>query len=100
MLAVSALEGTRRRNVRVIHKGILQAEHGGRFDVTDAPVRIGRSPLCQIVLDDAEVSAHHCEVYATTEGVQIRDLGSKNGTFVNGLRIREGWLTRSCTIGV
>jgi DNA-binding NtrC family response regulator len=50
------------------------------------------------LLDDAEVSGAHCEVRAGAEGLLLRDLGSKNGTFVGGLRVREAWLTSACTI--
>src|SRR5262249_42601953 len=51
-----------------------------------------------IVLEDREVSAVHCEVRAEGQGVLVRDLGSRNGTFVNAVRIREGILTGPCTL--
>jgi hypothetical protein len=45
---------------------------------------VGRHPNCTIVLDDTFVSAEHAELESTAEGWLLRDLGSTNGTFVNG----------------
>ena len=48
---------------------------------------IGRSPTVGVVINDPNVSRQHAEVWRTDQGVAIRDLGSTNGTFVNGHRI-------------
>jgi ABC-type multidrug transport system ATPase subunit len=59
-------------------------------------VRIGRAPDCDIVLADPHVSRNHAELrWEERGGWQVRDLGSHNGTYVNGRRItvaplREG----------
>ncbi len=45
---------------------------------------IGRSPRCSIVLRDREVSRRHAELFALDDAFCIRDLGSSNGTNVNG----------------
>jgi two-component system cell cycle response regulator len=46
---------------------------------------IGRSPQCQVHVDEDGVSRRHAQIELTTEGnVQIVDLESRNGTFVNG----------------
>ena len=50
---------------------------------------IGRSPECDIFLDDVTVSRRHAEVVVDGDAVTIRDLGSLNGTFVNRRRIDE-----------
>jgi DNA-binding NtrC family response regulator len=91
---------TRKRNVMAVRKGLLRPKHGEPVPVDDAPLLIGRNPQCHVVLDDAEVSGAHCEVRAGAEGLLLRDLGSKNGTFVGGLRVREAWLTAACTIRI
>jgi DNA-binding NtrC family response regulator len=44
------------------------------------------------VLDDAKVSAVHAEFVATEHGVRVRDLGSRNGTFVAGVRVGDVFL--------
>lgn len=52
---------------------------------------IGRSAAdCHIVLDyDKSVSSRHCEIFEKENQVLVRDLGSTNGTFVDGRRIEE-----------
>lgn len=52
----------------------------------DRPIRIGRDDL-----DSPYVNVEHAEVRLTQDGVQIRDLDSKNGTRVEGHRVDGGW---------
>src|SRR5687767_11745264 len=82
------------------------AAHGGTFElwITEgtAPERawrhegdqfsIGSHPSNELVLRDAAVSRFHCEVRCERDAVLIRDLDSRNGTFVEGVRVREAWL--------
>jgi len=58
----------------------------------DQPVTIGRGSDSVVQIHDGKISRHHCEVRATPDGYFLRDLGSKNGTFVNGARISEARL--------
>jgi ABC transport system ATP-binding/permease protein len=52
-------------------------------------VRIGRAPENDVVVDDMLVSREHAELHGNpVEGYELVDLGSHNGTFVNGERIR------------
>ncbi|MEU0334557.1 FHA domain-containing protein [Streptomyces sp. NPDC006193] len=54
-------------------------------------MRIGRSLENDLVVSDLQVSRHHAEFHATPDGrFEIRDLGSHNGTFVNGQPIAKG----------
>jgi DNA-binding winged helix-turn-helix (wHTH) protein len=46
---------------------------------------IGREPGCDIEIPDRQVSRHHARIIPTPEGIQLEDLGSKNGTHYNGL---------------
>src|SRR4030095_4555293 len=46
------------------------------------------------------VSSIHCELRADGQGVLVRDLESKNGTFIGPVRIREGILTSACTLQI
>jgi DNA-binding NtrC family response regulator len=82
----------------VVLGGLLSAPGRAPVRVTSQGITIGRNPQCSIVLDDNEVSTLHCEVRAEPHGVLLRDLGSRNGTLVGGVRIREGILTAPCTI--
>jgi class 3 adenylate cyclase len=51
---------------------------------------VGRSSACDVPIRDLTVSRHHGEVEAAVAGLRVRDLGSTNGTFINGVRISEG----------
>jgi HD-GYP domain-containing protein (c-di-GMP phosphodiesterase class II)/pSer/pThr/pTyr-binding forkhead associated (FHA) protein len=53
----------------------------------DERLSIGRLPSCDVVLDDASISRRHAEVLHTDAGWIVRDLGSTNGTLLNGVRI-------------
>lgn len=48
---------------------------------------VGRNEACDLVLDDRKVSAVHMELVATERGVRVRDLGSRNGTFVREQKV-------------
>jgi transcriptional regulator with GAF, ATPase, and Fis domain len=52
-------------------------------------LRIGKAPDNDLVLGDDTVSRHHCELTRTADGVLVRDLGSTNGTRVQGARVTE-----------
>lgn len=55
-------------------------------------ILIGRQEDCQLRIPSAQVSRHHCEVVTGGSGVRIRDLGSSNGTYVNGQKVEEAEL--------
>jgi hypothetical protein len=50
-------------------------------------LKIGRLPLNDIIIDDVSVSREHATLIISGDEFSIRDLGSSNGTFVNGMRI-------------
>jgi pSer/pThr/pTyr-binding forkhead associated (FHA) protein len=52
-----------------------------------APIVIGRLPECTVVLADTNISRRHAQVTLEGGDVVVTDLGSTNGTFVNGRRI-------------
>lgn len=54
---------------------------------TDRAITIGREPDNDIVVDDLLVSRHHAEVRPTPSGHVLQDLGSSNGSYVNGHRV-------------
>ncbi len=56
------------------------------------PIVVGTSPECDLVVDDAHVSRRHCAIALVDAGVVLRDLDSKNGTFVGDVEIHEAVL--------
>jgi ABC-type multidrug transport system ATPase subunit/pSer/pThr/pTyr-binding forkhead associated (FHA) protein len=49
---------------------------------------IGSGPECDLVVDQPTVSDRHCRLTRTVDGEFLEDLGSANGTFLNGVRVR------------
>jgi hypothetical protein len=61
---------------------------GRRVAMEDGPLVIGRLPECNIVVEDPNVSRRHAEVRRDGPDVVVADLGSTNGTRVNGAQVR------------
>ena len=66
----------------------------GPFDhanvvLADRPLVLGRDPHCEVVLDDPGVSGRHALLQRTPAGVEVVDLGSANGVFVDGQLVRK-----------
>jgi len=53
---------------------------------------VGRQPSCDIILRFPNVSSRHCEVQLLNGYWHVRDLGSRNGIKVNGIRCESHWL--------
>jgi hypothetical protein len=62
---------------------------GQSFQPSDGRTLVGRSPECDIFLDDVTVSRRHAEIVRDGDTFTIRDLGSLNGTYVNRKRIES-----------
>jgi pSer/pThr/pTyr-binding forkhead associated (FHA) protein len=66
--------------------GVLDLARPGKYI-------LGRSSRCDIqlptTLEFMDVSRHHCVVAVTPLGLRVRDLGSRNGTFINGKHIGQ-----------
>ena len=76
---------------RFLLRGVSGATLGKTFAVTDNAV-IGRQPDCDIPIAAEEISRHHARLKVTPDGIQVEDLGSANGTFVNGKRVQSALL--------
>lgn len=57
--------------------------------VDGRPIAIGRAPDNDVRIDDPRVSRHHARIVAREGGLVLVDLGSTNGTWVDGLRVSE-----------
>jgi hypothetical protein len=73
---------------------------GRRISVGSEPLVIGRLPECSVVLSDSNVSRRHAEIRRKGDGVFVTDLGSTNGTRVNGAPVREQFLASGDEISV
>jgi FHA domain/zinc-ribbon domain len=62
---------------------------GQPFQPGEGTTLVGRSPECDIFLDDVTVSRRHAEIVREGDEFTIRDLGSLNGTYVNRKRIES-----------
>jgi EAL domain-containing protein (putative c-di-GMP-specific phosphodiesterase class I) len=60
-----------------------------RTPLQPLPFRIGRAPGLQLVLPAAHVSKLHAEIYSAGPALRVRDLGSRNGTFLNRQPIQD-----------
>ena len=69
--------------------GSLLLTDGRRIPLGEDPVCIGRLPECDVVLSDPNASRRHAEVRRRGNDFIVVDLGSTNGTKVNGAGIRE-----------
>jgi len=69
--------------------GSLVLPDGGRVQIGESPVGIGRLAECDIVLSDPNVSRRHAEVRRQGSGFAVFDLGSTNGTKVNGAGVKQ-----------
>ena len=67
--------------------GSLVLPSGERVDITQGPVVIGRLPECRVSVNDSNISRRHAEVRMTPTAYVVVDLGSTNGTMVNGVKI-------------
>lgn len=72
-------------------RGVSGAVFGKVFPIS-GPLSIGRAAECDISVPADEISRRHALVKPTPEGVSVEDLGSSNGTFINGKRVQHGFL--------
>lgn len=69
---------------------VLAGQDIGRtYPIEKAELQIGRGEQSDIFIDDEDVSRNHAKVEVTADAILLKDLGSTNGTFVNGRKITE-----------
>lgn len=72
---------------------VLSEGHAGKScEIKAEKLTIGRVEDNTFQLAEASISSHHCEIFLRGNDVVVKDLGSTNGTFINGEKITEGVL--------
>lgn len=74
---------------------VAGADQGKELEIDRSRISGGRSVVNDLCLNDKAVSGTHFEISSTDEGYRLRDLDSTNGTFIEGLRIKEVYLKPS-----
>jgi len=86
----------------VLPKFVLRGVSGqgfGRSYPVLGPTVVGRAPECVLRLDETRLSRQHARLIPTEAGIQVEDLGSTNGTFINGKRVQRGFAGPDDEIG-
>lgn len=73
--------------MQLILKVLSGQRSGQQLKIPQPKCFVGRAPDCQLRPDTDQISRHHCVISQFDDAVLVRDLGSKNGTFINGERI-------------
>jgi len=96
------ISSERSPNAILVQKSKLLVINGplqGREFMVDKNVfTIGTGPHTDLTLQDTTISRRHCEIQLVPEGYVIRDLGSTNGTVVQGVKVTEAFLNQSTEI--
>ncbi|MBK7862535.1 MAG: sigma 54-dependent Fis family transcriptional regulator [Archangiaceae bacterium] len=68
---------------------IVAGPETGLARVFQGSIRLGSRPMVEVPLSDPKVSGVHCQLTIDGSGITVRDLGSKNGVFMGGFRVRD-----------
>src|SRR6201991_253622 len=79
---------------------LVSVEGGPSIDLTKDMTLFGRDEDCDVRLDHKSVSKLHCVIVKTDGLLLLRDLGSTNGTRVNGQRVRRAALLPNDSVAV
>jgi two-component system response regulator GlrR len=84
------------RNKLLVRRARLEVirgpDLGGKRNLRSIHLLVGASPDCDLVLTDPAISRRHFELLTTEEGYVLRDLDSKNGTEIRGIRVKQALL--------
>ncbi|MFO0823462.1 MAG: FHA domain-containing protein [Gemmataceae bacterium] len=83
-----------------MHARLVSTDGGSDVELEKELSLVGRDEDCDVRLDHKSVSKQHCVLVKTDGLILVRDLGSTNGTRVNGQRIRRAALMPNDTLAV
>ena len=61
---------------------------------------VGREGSCDLCLKSFQVSRRHCLLEVTDRGLLVKDLGSTNGTYINGISLKDGYINAGDRLGL
>ena len=73
---------------------------GAGFPLNKECIRLGRGVEMDIMLNNASISRRHAQIRRLPDGCLLEDLGSRNGVFVNGTRVKEQNIADGDNVGV
>jgi pSer/pThr/pTyr-binding forkhead associated (FHA) protein len=71
---------------------LLPLDGGPEISLDRVPIVVGRNACCDVRIASNRVSRRHCTISVVAGQVEVRDLGSSNGTLVNGRQVRSAKL--------
>jgi pSer/pThr/pTyr-binding forkhead associated (FHA) protein len=83
-----------------MHAHFVSLDGNPSFHLDDPLTLVGRSRACEVCLDSSRVSRRHCCLAFRDCEVFVRDLGSTNGTWINGRRVERGCLRPGDILGI
>lgn len=87
-LYLGSLPLTVERLLQATRIGAAVEQHPGRITLSGEAMLIGRDPGCDLVLSQPTVSSRHARIFRRDGQLCVEDLGSTNGTFIDGVRIK------------
>ncbi len=73
---------------------LIRSDGTKAYDLREGvPLIVGRAPTCDLPVFDPTISRRHAEIISDGSALSLRDLGSSNGTFVNGAKVEKAKIT-------
>lgn len=83
---------TTRPQVRIVQTSPASPGRPTRFVLGTSPLIVGRRPGCQVLCETPTVSRMHARIERMLDGrIRVTDLGSANGTYINGVQIVQAY---------
>ncbi len=89
-----------RMTVLIMLPCFVSLDGNADFRLDDPLTLVGRFRTCEVRLDSSRVSRRHCCLALGNSEVLVRDLGSTNGTRINGRRVEKGLLRPGDVLGI
>lgn len=74
---------------RYVLNVVYPTEMAQSLSLSEHPIVLGRSQQCDLLIEDEWVSRRHCQVWTENQRIWVQDLGSTNGTYIDGQQIRQ-----------